>query len=80
MYQFLPPKFKVGDKVKCIDIRGNADLSIGAVYTVVEMLPSDGYIGEYLVVSGSGKYNLHGSFACRFQLVPSKPFVKSEWM
>ena len=67
------PKFKVGDRVRCI---------IGSTVS-----PISTYVNRTYTVEG-----VHNSFVLlksqqgwwcanrRFQLVPSKPFVKSEWM
>ena len=65
----IKPKFKAGDKVKCIQAWANQYINEGEVYTIKEVI-NNGY-GEFLVLEGI-KEN-HDYTTSRFELIEQTP-------
>ena len=80
-----PPKFKVGDRVRCVTLKDPyyEDLCcfgdyilVGHKYTVSKNVEFDEGSHRVKLINGS----FYTPSEHMFQLVSSKPFVKSEWM
>jgi len=64
-------KFKVGDRIRCVEEQPLHGIHLGKTYTVTDR----GY-GSFIGIDNIGSL----FFKRRFVLVPSKPIVKSDWL
>jgi len=69
-------KFKVGDKVKCIEAYHRPRLTEGKIYTVVTYIDNGNEFTHAIELDGV----MYHYRVTRFVLVSSKPFSKSDWL